>query len=134
FRPSVLRRRVQRVEPDIGIVQRRRAAAHPGVGVAFAVLAHPASAATAATAAASALAVGIIVAGEGGIVVGAGLVLAASAAATATTATTAATFGFVLIGPRVGFVLGRLVERADVAFVFILVFVLRFVLEGGIVE
>src|SRR5690606_25349274 len=40
-------RRVDRVEPDIGVLQRRRAAAHPGEDVAFAFLADPATAAAA---------------------------------------------------------------------------------------
>src|SRR5690606_18546984 len=45
---------VDRVEPDVGILQRRRAAAHPGVDVAFAFLAHAATAATPPTAASAA--------------------------------------------------------------------------------
>jgi hypothetical protein len=82
---------VQRVEPDIGIVQRRRAPANPGVDVALAILADAATAA-ATTATAAAVFVFLIVRG----VVGAdridgldvGGFFVATTAATATVAPT----------------------------------------------
>src|SRR5690606_4586616 len=78
------RRRVDRVEPDIGVLQRRRTAAHPGEDVALAFLANPATAA-AAPATATAAPVVIVVCDDGF-----GFILPTSAAtATAATAATA---------------------------------------------
>ena len=122
--------RVDRVEPDVRILQRRRAAAHPGVDVAFAFLAHPATAATA-PAAAAAPAVVVIV-GSGGF----GFFVTATAA-TATAASAAAVV--VLFGAGAGLVV-VLVLAVEIGLVFVVaevVFVLGvfvLVVIGAVVE
>src|SRR5690606_35989675 len=79
---SARRRGVDRVEPDVRVLKRRRAAAHPGEDVAFAFLAHAATAATASAAASATAVVFFVILAAGGR--GLGLVLAAAATATAT--------------------------------------------------
>src|SRR5690606_21522916 len=86
------RGRVDRIEPDVRVLQRRRAAAHPGIDVAFAFLAHPATAATTPAAASATAVVLVVFMGAGGVAV----VLAT--AATAATAAAVTAFGIVALG------------------------------------
>src|SRR5690606_19253685 len=124
------RGRVDGIEPDVRVLQRRRAAAHPGVDVAFAFLAHPATAATA-PAAAAAPAVVVIV-GSGGF----GLLVTTSAA-TATATSAAAVVILFGAGASLVVVLVLAVEIGLVLVVAEVVFVLGvfvLIVIGAVVE
>src|SRR5690606_5595021 len=94
---------VQRIEPDVRVVDRRGAAAHPGVGVAAplgAVLAHPAAAAAAPTAARPVVARFVVQTRSDGVRVGLAVlpVVIPTSAAAAATAATAAFAGVLVVG------------------------------------
>ncbi|WP_235562533.1 hypothetical protein [Brevundimonas sp. Root1423] len=129
---------VDGIEPDVGILERRRPAAHPVEPVALAAFfTHPASAAASATATTTAFAVVVILASGGGSscgVVSRGFGAVATSAAT-TTATAATVFAFGALGAFAGFVVVRVlaVEGVVVGNEFLVVAVV-FILERAVVE